>query len=227
VFWNAATTQRSASRRNTVVFVDNRFFEGVVRAPCHDMMIPARCTTTASSGVVNRMSRCTTASRDRFMMPAKSARWPSAISAGPCPDLGRELSTAVVLFHQAVAAQVGLSAADLKTLDLIARDGPFSATELAGRTGLTQAAITSLVGRLSAGGHVTRETDPADRRRAVIKAVPATDPVLSDAFAHLGRAMGGIITDYNPAEQAAIVDYLNRTIAVLREQTARLSGLSC
>ncbi|WP_258723473.1 MarR family winged helix-turn-helix transcriptional regulator [Cellulomonas sp. NS3] len=139
-------------------------------------------------------------------------------------DLGRELSAAVVLFHQAVAAQVGLSAGDLKMLDLIARDGPFSASELAERTGLTQAAITSLVARLSRGHHVVRETDPVDRRRAVIRAAPDLDPALADAYGHLGAAMGRLFADYTSSEQAAIVDYLTRTVRVLQEETVRLCG---
>ncbi|MBO3083731.1 MarR family transcriptional regulator [Cellulomonas sp. zg-ZUI188] len=138
------------------------------------------------------------------------------------PSLGRELSSAVVLFHQAVAARVRLSAGDLKTLELIDQEGPFSATQLARRTGLTPAAITSLVGRLAAGGHVQRETDPADRRRAIIRAVPSTNPELDDAFARLGGALGGLIAEYTPEQQAAITDYLRRMITVLREQTVLL-----
>lgn len=140
------------------------------------------------------------------------------------PDLGRRLSTAVVLFHQAVAARVGLSAADLKTLDLIARDGPFSASELAVRTGLTQAAVTSLVGRLAQGGHVVRDVDPVDRRRAVIRAATPVHPGISGAFGHLGAAMGRLFEGYAPAEQAAIVDYLGRMVDVLQEETARMGS---
>ncbi|WP_307859576.1 MarR family transcriptional regulator [Cellulomonas sp. zg-ZUI22] len=140
------------------------------------------------------------------------------------PDLGRELSSAVVLFHQAVAARVGLSAGDLKTLELIEREGPFSATELARRTGLTGAAITSLVGRLAAGGHVLRETDPADRRRAIIRAVPSTNPALAEAFTRLGGALGGLLAEYTPDQQAAIVEYLGRMITTLREQTVLLGA---
>ena len=139
-------------------------------------------------------------------------------------DLGREVSGAVVLFHQAVAARLGLSAGDLKTLELIATDGPFSATELARRTGLTAAGITSVIGRLAAGGHVVRETDPGDRRRAIIRAVEAGHPELTGAFAELGRALGGVIAEYTPAEQAAIVGYLRRMVGVLREQTIRLGS---
>ncbi|GAA4606147.1 MarR family transcriptional regulator [Actinoplanes octamycinicus] len=139
-------------------------------------------------------------------------------------NLGRDLSGAVVLFHQAAAARLGLSAGDLKTLELIAVDGPFSASELARRTGLTAAGITSVVGRLAAGGFVVRETDPADRRRAIIRATDTERPELAETFARLGQALGGVITEYEPAEQAAIVSYLHRMIEVLREQTIRLGS---
>ncbi|MEV0130980.1 MarR family transcriptional regulator [Dactylosporangium sp. NPDC050688] len=137
-------------------------------------------------------------------------------------NLGRDLSGAVVLFHQAVAARLGLSAGDLKTLDLIATEGPFSAGELARRTGLTAAGITSVVARLSAGGFVLRETDANDRRRAIIRAADVERPELTDAFAGLGQALGSVIAEYDTAEQAAIVSYLHRVIAVLRDQTIRL-----
>jgi DNA-binding MarR family transcriptional regulator len=138
--------------------------------------------------------------------------------------LGRDLSSAVVLYHQAVAARLGLSAGDLKTLELIATEGPFSASELARRTGLTAAGITSVVARLAAGGHVVRETDPTDRRRAVIRAADADHPELTAAFTRLGGALGGLIAEYDPTQRAAIVSYLRRTIDVLREQTIRLGS---
>lgn len=134
-------------------------------------------------------------------------------------NLGRELSRAVVLFHQAVAGQVGLSAGDLKTLELIEQDGPFHATELARRTGLTGAAITALVGRLQAGGYVSREVDPEDRRRVIIRAMESHNPELGQAFARLGGELGELINDYTSSEQAAIIDYLTRMIAALRRQT--------
>ncbi len=139
-------------------------------------------------------------------------------------NLGRDLSGAVVLFHQAVAARIGLSAGDLKTLELIATEGPFSASELARRTGLTAAGITSVVARLAAGGYVVREVDPGDRRRAIIRAAETEHPDLADAFAGLGQALGGVIAEYEPAEQAVIVGYLSRTIDILREQTIRLGS---
>lgn len=143
---------------------------------------------------------------------------------GAGPNLGRELSTAVVLFHQALAARLGLSAGDLKTLELIQSEGPFSATELARRTGLTGAGITSVISRLTAGGYIERATDPHDRRRAIIRATDTDSADLDDAFAQLGRSLGGAINHYTPQEQAAIVSYLGRVIDALKEQTTRLGG---
>jgi DNA-binding MarR family transcriptional regulator len=137
-------------------------------------------------------------------------------------NLGRDLSGAVVLFHQALAARMGLSAGDLKTLELIATEGPFSASDLARRTGLTGAGITSVIARLAAGGHVVREIDPSDRRRAIIRAAEADHPEMAGAFAELGRVLGGVIAEYDPAERAAIASYLRRMVDILREQTIRL-----
>jgi DNA-binding MarR family transcriptional regulator len=102
------------------------------------------------------------------------------------------------------------------------RWGPFSASDLARRTGLTAAGITSVIARLASGGHVVRDTDPGDRRRAIIRAARADHPELAAAFGQLGRALGGVIAEYDPAERAAIVDYLRRMVAILREQTIRL-----
>jgi DNA-binding MarR family transcriptional regulator len=139
-------------------------------------------------------------------------------------NLGRDLSGAVVLFHQAIAARLGLSAGDLKTLELIATDGPFSASELARRTGLTAAGATSVIVRLAPGGFVVRETDPGDRRRAIIRATDRDHPELAHAFAGLGQALGGVIAEYNEVERAAILSYLRRLVDVLREQTIRLGS---
>src|SRR2546425_489920 len=47
-------------------------------------------------------------------------------------EAARRQSTATVLFHAAVAERLGLSATDHKYADLIARQGPMTAGELAG-----------------------------------------------------------------------------------------------
>jgi DNA-binding MarR family transcriptional regulator len=138
--------------------------------------------------------------------------------------LGWELSTAVVLFHEAIAQRLGLSAVDHKALGLITRAGPLTAGELAAETGLSPGAVTGLVDRLERAGYVRRQRDPADRRRVLVAAEPDRRPDLTEIFTELSAAMNAVVARYDEREAQAIRDYLVRTIAVLREQTRRLSG---
>src|SRR5882724_6329519 len=88
--------------------------------------------------------------------------------------LGRELSTAVVMFHQAIAERIGLNATDFKCLDLLARTGPTTPGHLSELLRLTGGAITGVIDRLEAAGFVQRERDQNDRRRVIIK--PSSSP---------------------------------------------------
>jgi len=56
--------------------------------------------------------------------------------------LARRHSTAVVLFHHAVAERLGLGPTDHKCLDLLRERGAITGSELAAITGLTTGAIT-------------------------------------------------------------------------------------
>src|SRR5687768_10615436 len=88
-------------------------------------------------------------------------------------ELGREESARSVMFLQAVAGRLGLSAIELKCLDLALRAGPepLTAGRLATLTGLTTGAVTGVVDRLEEGGFVRRERDPDDRRRVIVRLV--------------------------------------------------------
>ncbi|RJL24819.1 MarR family winged helix-turn-helix transcriptional regulator [Bailinhaonella thermotolerans] len=137
-------------------------------------------------------------------------------------DLGWELSTAVVLFHEAVARRLGLSAVDHKALGVITRRGPLTAGALAAELGMNASAVTALVDRLERAGHARRAPDPADRRRVLVH--PAGTPALGDVFAALTREMTAMMSKYDERETAAILDYIRNTIAVLRAQTAALTA---
>lgn len=139
-------------------------------------------------------------------------------------ELGWRLSTAVVLFHEAVARRLGLSAADHKALGVISRQAPLSAGELARLVGMRATTTTGLVDRLERAGYVRRVSDPADRRRVLIEPDPAHRPDLTDVFAELGRAMGAVTARYDAQQLATIADYVTRTTAVLEAQTRRLAG---
>jgi DNA-binding MarR family transcriptional regulator len=94
------------------------------------------------------------------------------------------LESAVVADVQALSAesdQIGrvfagvheLSANDFRALvHVMVADNagtPLTAGELRSRMGLSGAAITYLVERMIASGHLRRESDPADRRKVILR----------------------------------------------------------
>ncbi len=137
-------------------------------------------------------------------------------------DYGWELSTAVVLFHEAVARRLGLSAADHKALGYIAREGPLPIGALATAMSFRPSAATAMVDRLERAGYVRRVPDPGDRRRVLIEADPGRRPDLAAVFADLTADMESFIQRYDDRERAVITDFVTHTVEVLKRQTARL-----
>jgi len=139
--------------------------------------------------------------------------------------VGRELSTAVVMFHEAAGKRLGVSGTERKLLDVLSRLGPSTAGELAAHTGLTTGAITGVVDRLARAGYAQREPNPRDRRSVIVTRLPnpAGDRLAAEVFAPLGQAIAQMSAEYEPAELAAISRYLVGLTGILREQTARLA----
>jgi DNA-binding MarR family transcriptional regulator len=138
-------------------------------------------------------------------------------------NLGRRLSGQVVMFHQAVADQLGLNATDLKCLDL-AREfsEPITAGQLADITGLTTAAITSVIDRLEKAGFVSREKDPSDRRKVIIQPVAGREHEVDQIFVSMASAMTQLYADYNDQELVVLSDFVVRVLDVLKKETASL-----
>jgi DNA-binding MarR family transcriptional regulator len=143
----------------------------------------------------------------------------------PVDVLGRELSTAVVLFHEAVASRLGLSAAEWKCLGLLDQHGASTAGRIAELSGFTTGGITGIVDRLERAGYVRREANPHDRRSIVICPVEnrALREQITPIFASLGQAMAAVAGRYSVRELKVIQDYFERTIQTLRDETAKVS----
>src|SRR5262245_32777398 len=84
----------------------------------------------------------------------------------------RRFSDEVDLYHAAVAGRLGMHATDLQSLGFVERYGPTTAGHLADLGGLTTGAVTGVIDRLERTGYVRRESDPDDRRKVVVRAVP-------------------------------------------------------
>jgi DNA-binding MarR family transcriptional regulator len=135
---------------------------------------------------------------------------------------GRDLSTATVLFHAAMAEQFGLNATDWKCAEILGRMGPLTAGELAELTGLTTGAITGVIDRLEQAGFARRERDPHDRRKVVVQRLPERDQEIKQRFEALLHGYTELLSTYSDQELAFILDYINRSRAVTQEATATL-----
>jgi DNA-binding MarR family transcriptional regulator len=137
--------------------------------------------------------------------------------------VGREHSDATVLFHSALAAQLGLHPTDYKALGVVDRLGPMSAGDLARHTGLAPASVTNLVDRLEARGYLRRETDPRDRRRVLLRADVA-QVTGNEFFASWQRSATRMWERYSDTELAVILDFLGDTAERLRARTDAIAG---
>lgn len=137
--------------------------------------------------------------------------------------VGREHGDATVLFHSALADDLGLHPTDYKALGVLQRLGPLSAGELGNHTGLAPASVTNLMDRLAARGFLRREPDPVDRRRVLLHADVAglTD---NEFFASWQRAATQLWERYTDAELAVILNFLSDTAERLRARTEALTA---
>jgi DNA-binding MarR family transcriptional regulator len=135
---------------------------------------------------------------------------------------GRQLSTATIMFHQAVADRLGLNLTDHKCVDLLLLNGPLTAGELASLTSLTTGAITAALYRLERAGFVTREDDPDDRRRVIVRPVSGRISEISRLFDALAARLGVLSARYKADDLAVIVDFMTRSCADLQESAQEL-----
>lgn len=127
----------------------------------------------------------------------------------------RRLQTVMAGSEAALARRMRMHPTDIAAMDhLSSADEPVGPGELAHRLGLSPAAATELVDRLTAAGHVERHRDLADRRR--IRLQPSPDAI-GAVLGHLDSLIADLDSaarEATPGERAAIVRFLDRITAV-------------
>ncbi len=144
--------------------------------------------------------------------------------------LARRHSTAVVLFHHAVAERLGLGPTDHKCLDVLRDRGAMAGSDLAAITGLTSGAITGVVARLEQAGYVRRAQDPHDGRKQILSVALERSPV-HDAINPLRKDVAALLEQFDTHQLNAIAEFLAQTTdlvyrhgALLRAETISETG---
>jgi DNA-binding MarR family transcriptional regulator len=98
----------------------------------------------------------------------------------------------------------GLSLVAAATLADLERRGARRITELAETQGVTQPAMTGLVGRLAAGGLVERAPDPADRRGVLVTVTTEGRAVLAARRRARAEALADLLDGLDADDRAAL-----------------------
>ncbi|SRR5260370_10717742 len=146
--------------------------------------------------------------------------------------LARRHSTAVVLFHHAVAERLGLGPTDHKCLDLLRERGAMAGSDLSAITGLTSGAITGVVARLERAGYLRREPDPNDGRKQILH-LALERAHIQDVINPLRKDVAVLLENFDAHQLTAIAEFLAGTTdlvyrhaALLRAETISALGLA-
>ena len=130
----------------------------------------------------------------------------------------RALGAAEASASGALARRMGLHPTDLSAMSHVAAsDGRLGPRELSTRLGLTPAAVTDVVDRLQAAGHLLRERDTTDRRRVrLVPSESAAAEVRGQLRSLLDR-LDALTAEFTDGERDAIRRYLDAATTAYRD----------
>jgi DNA-binding MarR family transcriptional regulator len=150
--------------------------------------------------------------------------WMSSAGHENLADLAREHSSAVMRYAAAIAKRMGIEASELATLSHLQEAGPMTLGRLGERLYMSPGAVTALVDRLEARGHVERVPNPKDRRSALVR---PTEAGLTDPLEHLWpyiMEMKGIEEGFSEKERTVIARFLIAATEATHRHAERAAG---
>ena len=135
----------------------------------------------------------------------------------------RRLTTEIDGVDQRAAARFGISRTDLRCIDVLRTTGPLTASELADAVGLTSGGLSIALERLERAGYISRRQHPNDRRKVIVEATAAVEPLEVEVFGALGKRMAAIINSYDDQQLLVIKNYLERTAEAISAVQDELS----
>ncbi|MBV7407778.1 MarR family winged helix-turn-helix transcriptional regulator [Maritimibacter sp. DP1N21-5] len=127
----------------------------------------------------------------------------------------RRILRATELYGKELAQAAGLSAPQLRVLQIAGEAGSATPSAIAARMGVSQATITTLVDKLVAKALVSREQSQRDRRQTNVTVTAAGQAVLDEAPDALQQRYVRKFEALEDWEQAQIIAALERVAAML------------
>ena len=136
----------------------------------------------------------------------------------------REFTFELIRHQQAIADKLGINLTDFKVLGLLHRRGEMTPKVLVETTGMSPAAMTTVIDRLERAGYVERERRGPDRRSFTVHPTKGSESKVERLYKSLLVASQSLLPDYTARQTALIADFFTKSIEILRIATANLSG---
>lgn len=131
-------------------------------------------------------------------------------------SLMREVQTLSDEFELALGRELTVNPTDLQAMQHLIMRGPMSPTELARALGVSAAAVTTVIDRLTTLGHAARQPNPGDRRSVMVVPAEASVHRAIGALLPMITGIDRVIHEFTDDERRVIVAYLRRVVEVYR-----------
>lgn len=125
--------------------------------------------------------------------------------------------------REVIAEVLGLHNTDLAAVDfLYVKRRPCSAGELSQGTGLSSGATTTLIDRLERAGFATREDDPKDRRRQMVRLSERASAHCVAIYEPIRKDLFKLWSSYSAHDLEIIEEFLKKGLKLHADSLERL-----
>ncbi|MCB8877895.1 MarR family winged helix-turn-helix transcriptional regulator [Acidisoma silvae] len=130
--------------------------------------------------------------------------------------LAQRFGTRTLLFQQAAARQLDLTATELGCFRLVQLDGPIIASDLAKETGLTPASLSVIIDKLVARNFLSREQDKKDRRRWLLRAIEIAIVRVDVVYTAHAHRVEALLDEYTSEEFETALRFIDKLSTELK-----------
>ena len=128
-------------------------------------------------------------------------------------------------FDEVAREKLGINRTDLRCLNIIENSGPMTAGRLAELSGLTTAAVTSVLDRLERVGYARRVRDQPDRRQVMVEVTPLLAERATPIWGPLGEEARSTLSRMSAEQLQALIDFYRLGIELNERHIERVRQL--
>ena len=120
----------------------------------------------------------------------------------------RDLNETMQRHTDATCRHLGMNRSEVRALNVVARRGSATPTELGAQLGVTSGGVTGIIDRLEASGHLRRTDDQRDRRKVKVEVTESARKVAHRSLDDLNETLREVLTPRSEDDLAMLLDLL-------------------